>query len=531
MMINRRRLLLAAAMAPPEQRHAPVHGLFEARFEGPETASPLEAGVTAEIRTPAGGKHTIPLFWDGGRTWRLRYSPEMAGAYEYKVSLGGQAGRFTASGVAGATDLDHEGAPRIAASRRHFEHPGGKPWFWLADTAWNGALLAAEKEWEDYLTARFRQRFTAIQFVLTQWRACYADEQGRKAFRLEEGKVVVDPAFFARMDRRVAAIRAHGLVPVPVMLWALSSKGDESPGIVLDVPQSIQLASYLNARYAAYGALWMLGGDGDYREEKAQRWREIGRGVFTGVTRRPVTLHPRGMQDPWPALKDEPWLDFITYQSGHGQDPRKWKWQIEEMPKGAQLDPPRPVIDAEPNYEAHLSYRSRQLITEYHVRRAAYTSLLLAPVAGVTYGAHGIWPWLRERAVPLNHSGSGEGDPVSVCLKYPGGAQMKVLRDVFDRLKWWTLRPAPELVRANPVDAGYSNFVAAARTTQGMEALVYVPQGPLLRLDLSAWAQGVQAFWIDPRTGAAAEPVALKPARDIELNLPGEGDWVLHLKQ
>lgn len=537
MSLSRREWLVAAGTAPGPgaRRSVPVHGLFEAELEGSVAGDPLAVRAAATIRTPAGPAQVIPLFWDGGRRWRLRYSPEAPGDYDFRIASGdaalnGRTGRFLASGAGGPTLLDREGAPRISASHRHFEHASGKPWFWLADTAWNGALLATNQEWDSYLDTRVRQRFTAVQFVLTQWRACLADEQGRTAFQLQDGRLAIDPLFFARMDRRVASIRARGLVPVPVMLWALSSKGDQSPGILLDVPQAVQLASYLNARYAAYGTLWMLGGDGDYRGDHTQRWREIGRGVFSGVTRRPVTLHPRGMQDPWPGLKDEPWLDFLTYQSGHGQDPGKWKWQIEQMPKGALLEPPRPVLDAEPNYEGHLSYRAQERITDYHVRRASYTSLLLAPPAGITYGAHGIWPWLRKREVPLNHPGSGEGDPVSVCLEYPGAAQLKILREVFERLDWWTLRPAPEMVRANVVDQRYSDAVVAARTADGREALVYVPVGPRVTLDLSAWTGPLRAAFIDPRTGTAREVSPLAPEPVVTVELPGAGDWLIHLK-
>jgi hypothetical protein len=274
----------------------------------------------------------------------------------------------------------------------------------------------------------------------------------------------------------------------------------------------------------------MLGGDGNYRGERAERGKEIGRGVFGNVTRRPVTLHTGGLQDPWPGLKDETWLDFLVYQSGHGTDAKKWKWQIEEMPKGAVLEPPRPVIDSEPNYEAHLAYRTSQLITDASVRRAAYTSLLGMPVAGITYGAHGVWPWLRKREAPLNHPNSGEGDPVPVCLQYPGAAQMKVLRDVFDRLEWWTLRPAPEIVKDNPVDAEYSNVIMAAKTAAGSEALVYIPAGAVVFLDLSGWKVPLTGVWVDPRTGAAQEPVPLKPEAGTRLNLPATGDWLLHLK-
>jgi hypothetical protein len=149
---------------------------------------------------------------------------------------------------------------------------------------------------------------------MTQWRAGRADENGRLAFRLNNDKLEIDPIFFRRMDERVAAVRRAGLVPIPVMLWALTSRDRESPGSVLPPAQAAELARYINARYHAYSTLWMLGGDGNYRgEENAARWKEIGRLTFpSGLDRRPVTLHPGGTHEPWEPLKDEPWLDYLT---------------------------------------------------------------------------------------------------------------------------------------------------------------------------------------------------------------------------
>ena len=57
------------------------------------------------------------------------------------------------------------------------------------------------------------------------------------------GTIGTPVAFFERMDERFAALRRHGLVPVPVMLWALTSRDKESPGETLDTPLAIELAA------------------------------------------------------------------------------------------------------------------------------------------------------------------------------------------------------------------------------------------------------------------------------------------------
>jgi hypothetical protein len=328
------------------------------------------------------------------------------------------------------------------------------------------------------------------------------------------------------------AIGGHGLVAVPVMLWALTGPDKESPGESLSNEHCIVLASYLRARYGAHPVLWFLGGDGDYRDAKAERWRVIGRAVFPpDLDRRPVTLHPRGTQDPWAGLKDEPWLDYLAFQSGHGLAPGKWRWMADRgMAESWRLAPARPVIDTEPNYEAHQSYNSTQKVTDFHVRRATWMALLAAPVAGVSYGAHGIWPWMREAGVPLNHKNSGIADPWRQCMGYPGAAQMTVARNLLELLDWTGLRPVKDLVEAPLPDQNFSNYVPAARTTNGNVALLYSPVEQELTLDLSSFRVMVTATWLDPRTGAR-HPAGRYPARPATtLQVPAGGDWLLLLQ-
>lgn len=517
----------------------PVYSVFEASLQaGAATGDPLGSPVVVAFTTPAGAVENVEAFWDGGTRYRVRYQPLTEGAYSFKVAseeaaLSPKSGQFTAVKAAGATELDRHGPPIISPDRRYFIHADGKPWFWLADTAWNGALLATKEEWDFYLKTRAAQKFTAVQIVMTQWRAGRADSNGRLAFRLNGDRLEIDPAFFQRMDERIAAIRRAGLVPVPVMLWALTSRDKESPGAALSVPHAVTLARYIQARYQAYSVLWMLGGDGDYRDDKAQRWKEIGRGTFPKeLLRRPATMHPGGGQEPWGAFKDELWLDFLTYQSGHGDGARKWQWQAYRGPaQGWRMEPPRPVIDAEPNYEAHISYQTKQRITDFAVRRASWYSLLVAPVAGITYGAHGVWPWMREPGVPLDHPNSGEADSWRDCLKYPGAKNMTALYDVLMQLQWWRLRPAPMLASSNDVDDGFTNYIVAARTDDDTTALAYLPNNRTAVFDLTAFERSVKATWINPQNGQRTTAGDLAARDGIKVETPQPGDWLLLLER
>src|SRR5437588_11111671 len=54
-------------------------------YPNPYTA----ATITASVTPPTGsgeGSYTIPGFWDGGSTWRVRWAPRKAGTYTVNVT-------------------------------------------------------------------------------------------------------------------------------------------------------------------------------------------------------------------------------------------------------------------------------------------------------------------------------------------------------------------------------------------------------------------------------------------------------------
>jgi len=530
-------ILFGGGMRAQVRPQAPQYGVFEQTLSAP---NPIPDPLSANVRVTflaRGSEETVEAFWDGDATWKVRYSPMTLGDYSFVVKSPGlaltpQTGSFTCVPNRGRHALERQGPPVLSANRRHFMHAGsGKPWFWLADTAWNGPLLATADEWEQYAAIRAKQGFSAVQFVTTQWRAAYADESGRTAYQIVDSRLAVDPVFFRRLDQRIGVITRAGLVPVPVMLWALTSKSGESPGETLSVNCAAQLARYIQARYHAFNPLWLLGGDGDYRNEKAERWKEIGRAVFPpDLTRRPVSLHPRGLQEPWEGLKDEAWIDYFVYQSGHGSNVQKWQWQAWRGPaQGWRLTPARPVIDAEPNYEGHVSYQGKP-IDAFAVRRASWYSLLSAPIAGVTYGAHGVWPWMREPGPVLNHERAGNAPSWRECMQWPGAESMRVVADLMAAIPWTALRPDPQLVSPSAVDDQFSNYIAAASADDRSLALLYLPANPSAALDLSVFDRPAQATWIHPGNGERTPGQRLPASKSVAVKPPGAGDWLLLLR-
>ena len=521
-------LFLLVVFAPTivaQDNRVPLWGRWERTFEAaPRTNPSPSIGLLVRLTSPSGKRHKVSAFWDGGKTWRVRFMPNEAGKWRFRtiaypdyVGLNARRGTFVCRATKDTNRFWQHGAVRVSKNGTHLEHADGTPFFWLGDTAWNGALLSKAEDWNRFLADRVAKKFTAIQFVTTPWRSAPTNLEGEVAFTGKE-KIQINPAFFKQMDARFDALNRQGLLAVPALLWAI--KGDENPGWYLPEDQAILLEKYLVARYGAHHVVWIPAGDTTYREANGEKWRRICRTVFGDDPHAPIVMHPQGMQSYVEVYKDEKWLDIIGYQSGHGDNDATLNW-IHSGPiaREAKQFTTRPFINLEPPYEDHIAYHSKQRHTDFTVRRASYWSLLNAPTAGLTYGAHGVWSWEIEPKEPLLHKGTGIAKPWFDAMKLPGSQQMKFMHEFFASLKWWDLRPDPTLIETQSSDP--AKFIAAAKTVNGDVAVLYFPSGGEVEINA-----GLQAQWFDPRNGQWQ--AALREGN--KFRTPTPQDWLLKLK-
>lgn len=530
-----------AARAQRGAPEVPRWGLFEEVFTG--TSQPENPLQDVELKVtfvpPSGEPRTVRGFWDGGSTWRVRFSPDQTGTWRYTTAaapesdagLHARRGTFRVVGPRGGTRFDRHGPVRVSRARTFLEHADGTPFFWLADTGWNAALLSTPEEFDDYVRTRARQRFTGVQWVATEWRASPDGDRLKELAFTGTDRIKVNPAFFQRLDEKVSALNRAGLLSIPVMLWAISGGSNPAvnPGVSLPDDQAIRLAQYMVARWQGHDVVWILGGDGDYRGEKAEKWKRIGRAVFGEGPHAPVVMHPGGMHWVLAEFKDEPWASIHGYQSGHGDDERTLRWMTEGPPsRDWRIDPIRPFINLEPPYEHHLAYQSRQPITPHTVRRAVYWSLLNAPTAGVTYGGHGVWGWDDGTKPPTDHAGSGRPLPWQEALVMPGAEQMAHVASLFTSIEYWRLRPAPEMLAEQPGTASAARYIAAARSDRGDLAVVYTPEPGSIVL-VGSVVPGKGARWHNPRTGATLPARGVREGSTVRFDTPDDGDWAMVL--
>jgi Protein of unknown function (DUF4038)/Domain of unknown function (DUF5060) len=499
--------------------------------------NPVQDVITFEVTftSPTGVQKTINGFWDGGTTWKARFMPFETGKWTFETEcsdnknsgLDDQKGSFLCKQNNEQKDIYLHGPVINPAGTYYLTHADGTPFFWLACTAWNGALKSTDEEWDKYLKQRSDNSYSVIQFVTTQWRGGDKSSEGLIAFD-GCGIIRIHPEFFSLIDKKVDRINDLGLVAAPVILWALPvAAGRElSPGYYLPDDQAILLAKYIVARYGGNHVVWILGGDGFYTGSNEQRWKTIGRAVFDGKHQGIVTLHPSGASWIGEAYKDESWLDIIGYQSSHSNS----EWTVNWITKGPVSKmwshlPARPLINLEPNYE-QIFFK----ITDKDVRNASYWSIFAAPIAGVTYGANGIWPWLRAGEKILNHEDATGTSTWDVSINFPGSIQMGYLAQFIRRFAWWNFYPAQELLVNQPGDKTYNHFVSVTKTTDNKTILAYIPVKETISLRKPA-GHNYSVRWFDPVKNAYSNGTGSDDGNILTVTSPVDGDMLLILEE
>ena len=234
-------------------------------------------GFEVTFTSPTGIRKTINGFWDGETTWKARFMPDETGIWTYETvcsdakntGLNGQKGSFLCKPGTDQKAIYRHGPVINPKGTFFLTHTDGTPFFWLACTAWNGALKSTGEEWDQYLQHRVNNNYTAIQLVTTQWRGCDQSSDGLIAFE-GSGRIRINPAFFRVIDRRIDRVNEYGLVAAPVILWALQSgRGRElSPGYYL--PERI---AGIESQYAHSNPQgWLLSGQGRRNPQRNLRF-------------------------------------------------------------------------------------------------------------------------------------------------------------------------------------------------------------------------------------------------------------------
>ena len=493
----------------------------------------VDVEVSAVFTGPDGATYTVPAFWAGGQTWKVRYASPLVGRHTYCTvcSDGSNSGLHGCTGEVEVIDYDgdnpvlHHGPLRVSDNGRHLQHHDGTPFFWLGDTWWMG--LCTRLDWPEAFqrltTDRLDKGFTLIQIVAGLYPDMGPfDERGlnEAGFPWETDWSRIRPEYFDLADRRIAHLVDSGLVPCIVGCW----------GYYMEFAGKEVLKKhwrYLVARWGAYPVVWCVAGealmfwyqhifrsDGERRvfhDETRSDWIEVSRYLrWIDPWARPVTAHPggRGSRE---MLTDE-LVDIEMLQTGHSGH-ASLPNTVTQVTESVAQKPRMPVINGEVSYEG-IGGSCWQ-----DVQRLMFWTCMLSGAAGHTYGANGLWQVGTEQQPygPSPHGMSWGDAPWETAAAFAGSREVGIGRRILQRYDWWRLVPTPGLVDPRWTDEDY--YGPYASTIPGQCHIVYLPKpGGSVTVKLKP-GTSYNAFFVNPATNQEYDLGKVVPE--------GDGSWVL----
>ena len=494
-------------------------GRFDQSFKsGSKYENPFQqCALKVTFISPLGETNVVDGFWDGGKIWRVRFSPGQPGRWTYRTScsdlanqeLNNQTGEFLCTSPTGQGRFAQHGPIRVARDGHHFEHADGSPFFWMADAAWNAPRLSTSRDWITYTQVRGGQNVSAVQ-----WAAGTSPNAKNQSAFSGQHQISIDPRYFQGLDEKVDLMNRAGLLSVIAPLWG------KDPAIKnLPEEEITLLVRYMNARWGAYDVAWLL----SLGENRNPRWLKIGREVFGGTAHAPVILFPGELASGFDEFRNENWIDAFGFGLGQNLDSDSVKWLVSgPLGRESTNQPARPFINVFPPMENGLTGQGRERITDHDVRHIAWWSLLLTPPAGVSYGAQDVATWNSTKQASL--------PTWQLSLFLPGAKQMSHLAETCSSVDWWTLRPAPHSVATQPGRNAPERFIASSENAAKNLSFTYVPEERTVEMMLEALPAAPAIQWVNPRTGKKSAAVAVVGPRACQLPTPDVGDWVLWVK-
>ena len=407
---------------------------------------------------------------------------------------------------------------KASADGRYLTDSAGTPFFYHADTAWALTKKATLAEAEEYFALRANDGFTAVQLhTVSKEAGPVKNVNGDEPFAPLDDILKPNEAYWRHFDDILAAAEKNGLLAAVSALWMRWGGRDrEGWRAQLTEANAPAYGEFLGHRYAARkNVLWILGGD-DKPHENPAAIALLAQALKAAAPHHLITVHNQPEHSSAAFFGGEPWLDInaaYTYRETPPHVLAEWN----------RPGKPRPIFLIESGYE-HESNDERGGSAQ-RVRRQAYGAILNGALMGHAYGHREVWRFSEKWREGIADIGS---------------RQMRHVRDLFATRAWWRLVPDQlhELVpsRVERVSPGDPAYASAARAGDGSFALVYLPEGKPLVVDLRTVPKA-NAHWFDPTDGSRREAKG-GPWRETPWqlfdppgkNAAGDADWVLVLE-
>lgn len=405
----------------------------------------------------------------------------------------------------------------------------GTPFFWLGDTAWELFHRLDREEATKYLKNRAEKGFTVIQAVaLAELKGLSEPNPYGDLPLRNNDPTQPNDGYFEHVDFIVNKAEELGLYIGMLPAWGDKFNKKWGVGPEIFTPENAKAyGRFLGKRYKNKPIIWILGGD---RNPETDEHKKIIHAMAQGIKQADdsalMTYHPQGGSNSAQWFHNADWLDFNMFQSGHDKiDNPNYRVTLNNY----QRKPVKPTLDGEPCYEDHpVSWDPKNgWFHAFDARQAAYWSML-AGAMGHTYGNHNIWQMWESGHDPV----SSARTPWFEAIDYPGAFQMEYMKKLFTSRSFTKLMPYQQLISKDPLTN--SSPVRAAKARDNSFAIIYIPHGQKIALNLGMFGQNkIKSWWYNPRLGTNIALESFKPKGVQTFDPPADpkrgNDWVLVL--
>jgi hypothetical protein len=213
---------------------------------------------------------------------------------------------------------------QVSSNQRFIITENNRPFFWLADTAWELFHRLTREEAKLYFAKRQEQRFNLIQaVVLAEFDGLNTPNAYGEKPLIDNNPLQINEGYFTYVDELLQLAAEHDLYVGLLPTWGDKVTPNWGAGpVVFDEMNARAYGKLLAERWQKQGNIvWIIGGDRPARKGETD-WTPIWRGVAEGIldvdAKALLTYHPQGgIASTSVYLHQEPWLHINMMQSGH----------------------------------------------------------------------------------------------------------------------------------------------------------------------------------------------------------------------
>ena len=321
--------------------------IFEIALKGPADGNPyLDVQLSATF-SQANRSVTVPGFYDGHGTYRIRFMPDHEGSWSYVTQsnsplLSGKSGAFEAT----APSAGNHGPVRVH-NKFHFAYADGTPYFPFGTTCYAWTHQPLDMQAQTLATLK-KTRFNKLRMgVFPKDYPFNINEPLHPVFVSgHDGKLDFDrpnPVAFRHFETQVGALRDLGIEADIIIFHPYDRWGYAD----MSAAQDFRYVAYLAARLSAYrNVWWSLANEYDFLldTKPVAQWDRY----FHILEENDPNQHLKSIHNGDQSMNFDhrkPWVSHVCIQH----------WDVKRTPEWRDAYG-KPVVNDEPEYEGNIIF-------------------------------------------------------------------------------------------------------------------------------------------------------------------------------